>query len=638
MSNATDANPPDRDLEESLMLRGPHIVPGDDGEPRRVCGDLGAVAGESAIGEPFDGRRPLADAADLLRRKPHLRALLVFDGPECERFVNVVSAEQLGLQMARPFFRDLYERKPLLDALSRWPHAALELPADAPVSRAVEAVLARPRRERYEPLVVSLSGGRLALVDVGQLFLAQCRLQEGAVRRMREAEAVLRRAAGEDPLTGLPNRRGFNARLARAIERHAAESTWHYAVLCLDFDRFKWVNDSLGHDAGDELLTNVAKRLTAALRETDAVARPARQEALAARVGGDEFLVLLEGLNHPDEASAVAGRLLESLARPHKIAGQSVTSTASIGITGSGRDYAGRAADPEAVLREADLAMYRAKRDGGGRAKTFDATMHAEAEFRLTAEALLGGATTRRELRMAYQPIVNLADGRPRGYEALMRWSSPELGDVPPDRFIPLAEESGLVGALGQFALDSACTEAARWSAAGREWSVSVNVSRRQFSEPGLCEFVLSRLRRHELRPDLLRLEVTETSVMDDPGHAAEVLGRLRQAGVRIVLDDFGTGHSSLASLCQLPLDGVKLDRAFVRRLEEDPRQRSLVRAMIALAGEFGFGLVAEGIETERQAEILREAGCRWGQGFLYAKPMPPEAVLTPATPTRLAA
>ena len=431
----------------------------------------------------------------------------------------------------------------------------------------------------------------------------------------KDVEAQLAHGALHDPLTGLPNRALFHDRLAHALER-GARRAGPAAVLLIDLDRFKVINDSLGHPAGDRVLITVAQRLEACLRPGDTVAR----------LGGDEFAMLLEGLHAPAEAIQVAERLQEGLRAPIDIGGREVYTSASIGIA---MTKAGTT--PADVLRDADTAMYRAKAQGKARSALFDDAMHARAMVLLQLESDLRRAVERGELEVHYQPVIRLADGSLRGLEALLRWTHPRRGPIAPERFVPLAEETGLIVPIGTWALEQAARQAAYWLARGvlpADSTVAVNVSGRQLAHDDLADIVEGILRRTRLAPDRLQLELTETALIENDGHAASSLARLRALHVRLSLDDFGTGYSSLAYLQRFPVDCIKIDKSFVARLEETPR---FVAGLTALATHLGMETVAEGVETRAQAQRLAALHCGSAQGWLYAEALPPdrlEAVL----------
>ncbi|MCA3748003.1 MAG: EAL domain-containing protein, partial [Rubrobacter sp.] len=424
----------------------------------------------------------------------------------------------------------------------------------------------------------------------------------------KNLEARLVHLAFHDPLTGLPNRALFMDRLEHALAR-AGRSGDVLAVLFIDLDNFKFVNDSLGHEAGDRLLVAVARRLSGATRPGDTVAR----------LGGDEFTVLLEDIPDRDEASRVAERVAEVLREPFRVVGRELFVSASVGISVS----AAGSGSVEELMRGADLAMYEAKREGKDRYRVFDFGMSRTAHDRLRLENDLRRALERDELRLYYQPVVRLGDGRVVGFEALLRWEHPDRGVILPDRFIPVAEETGMIVGIGRLVLEVACSQAAAWRRHDPSLVVSVNISARQLRSPAFVGEVERILREAGLDPGGLVLEVTESAAMDEPGEAAEALRRLRERGVRLALDDFGTGYSSLSYLRRLPVSFLKIDRSFVEGLGGEADSGVLVGGVIALSRELGFEPVAEGVETPGQLERLLELGCELGQGYYFASPMP---------------
>ncbi|MGY1710869.1 putative bifunctional diguanylate cyclase/phosphodiesterase [Geodermatophilus sp. SYSU D00758] len=424
------------------------------------------------------------------------------------------------------------------------------------------------------------------------------------------AEAALAHQAFHDPLTGLANRALFTDRVEQALRRRRRGSSAP-AVVFVDLDRFKAVNDTLGHAAGDALLVEVAGRLRGAMRAGDTVAR----------LGGDEFAVLAELTSDaPGEAEAAAGRVLEALCHPVEIAGQQVPVSASLGVV-----VATEGADADSLVRDADIAMYEAKVAGRGRLALFDPAMRAATVERRLVEQELSGALAGGQLRLVHQPVVDLADGRVVGFEALLRWDSPVLGPVPPARFVPVAEDLGLIGAIGEWVLHEACRTAAAWrrehpAAAGL--TMAVNVSAAQLTSPGLLDSVRAALAGSGLPPEALVLEVTETALVQDPARAAESLAGLRALGVRLALDDFGTGYSSLHHLQQFTVDVLKIDRSFVAELPEDGGLPPLLRGLLELGHALGLEVLAEGVETEAQRRALARSGCDSAQGYVFARPL----------------
>lgn len=427
----------------------------------------------------------------------------------------------------------------------------------------------------------------------------------------------LQKLAHLDTLTGLYNRRSIHERIQEAIDR---APPCHYALLFLDFDRFKLVNDTLGHDVGDQLLQQISNRLRGALRSGDAVSIHMEQ-CTAARLGGDEFVILLENLSTPSDALSVADRLLTTLAEPYALAGYQVYCTASIGVVTSDQSHATAAE----ILRDADAAMYEAKTAGKGRYVLFDKAMHVAAEKRLRMDSELRVAIDNDELFLVYQPIVSLETGGTNSFEALIRWNHPERGLLMPGEFLPIAEETGLIVPIGTWALRRACQEFSVWQRTLGDIapsSIHVNLSRKQLLMQNLLEIVRDTLMQHALAPSSLHLEVTESEIMQSPEMAIAILQELRKLGVKIDMDDFGTGHSSLACLHELPLDVLKIDRSFVANMERSRSFAAMVHAVTTMGQNFGLTAVAEGIETPEQVAMLQSMDCEFGQGYFFSKPM----------------
>jgi len=457
------------------------------------------------------------------------------------------------------------------------------------------------------------------LRDADGLLLGFVTVGTDVTERRRLQEQLLR-SSRTDALTGLPNRAVVIDRVQRAIAHGSRHPGYGFAVLFLDFDRFKQVNDSLGHAAGDELLRQIARRIEDTLRPGDAVARVASELHTAARIGGDEFVVVLEGVRLADDARVVAERLQAVLSEPYQVGGHAVQSTASIGIVTA--DHAATTADE--VLRDADTAMYEAKRAGRGQCVVFDSSMHERVVQALEIENDLRRALRDGELFVVYQPVVDLGTEALVGVEALVRWRHPKLGIVPPVRFIGVAEEAGLIDAIGQQVLQAACRQFALWrqqlgARAPRE--LAVNLSRAQLKTPGLVPEVKWVLDQHGMQPGDLQFEVTESLAAQDERVQA-TLRELKALGVRLALDDFGTGYSSLACLHQLPVDTVKIDRSFVSHAETVEYHRVLIEATIRVAQTLGMTTVAEGVETAGQAGLMERLRCDRGQGYHFAKPM----------------
>jgi diguanylate cyclase (GGDEF)-like protein len=440
-------------------------------------------------------------------------------------------------------------------------------------------------------------------------------------RTLAEREAVerqLRHNALHDALTGLPNRAFFMERLSHATQRALRWGEHLFAVLFLDLDNFKIVNDSVGHHAGDELLVAVARRLEACVRSPDMVAR----------LGGDEFAILLESVHEAEDAARVAERVQEALVAPVSVGGYEVFTSTSIGIALS--PSAGER--PEFVLRSADMAMYRAKRAGRARYALFDHAMHKEALARLQLETDLRKALERDEFELHYQPIVSLATGKIVGVEALLRWRHAERGLVGPADFVPVAEETGLLLPLTRWVLSAACRQVGAWRetrAGGAPLSVAVNLSVRQFSQPELVEQIAAVLAETEIEPSALRLDITERVLIERPEVAAQALATLAALGVRVQMDDFGTGVSSLGHLHRLPLDGIKIDPAFISRMDADGRALQLTRTIVGMVRDLGLATTAEGVSTEEQLRRLRALGCTYAQGYLFSAPVEAPAIET---------
>ena len=436
----------------------------------------------------------------------------------------------------------------------------------------------------------------------------------------------LRSAARLDRLTNLPNRAALLDRLQQAISSRGYGSRETYAVLFLDFDRFKLVNDSLGHDVGDQLLCNIAERLRTNLRLTDMAGRICGDQ-LAARMGGDEFVVLLESISQPSDACQVAQRLIDALSQPHRLGEYQVVSNASIGIVVGTGCYK-RAED---VLRDADTAMYEAKQRCKGHYVVFDAAMSRRVRRRLQLEQELRGAIDHEQLRLEYQPIVNVSSGGLASMEALARWEHPSLGPIAPDEFIPIAEECGAIIPLGDWVFQTACTQLRSWwDTYGRESvpSININLSRQQLLVPDLPARLDAAARKAGVEPSAIMLEITESILVRDATTISGLLKELREIGFGIALDDFGVGYSSLSCLYEMPCDVLKIDRSLVAHLGQGSFHEASLQAITTLAAALGFQVVAEGVETETQLQILRRHGCDMVQGYWLGRPAPAEAIV----------
>jgi len=437
----------------------------------------------------------------------------------------------------------------------------------------------------------------------------------------QEAEERLRHSALYDTLTDLPNRTLLSDRLENCLARASRDAKHCFAVLFLDLDNFKVINDSLGHNVGDRLLVAVADRLQSCLRSFDTVARIQVDEDMAARIGGDEFVIVLDGLRNTRDTALVAERLQQHLIRPYNLDSHEVVVSASIGIAVYDRRYQ----NAEELLRDADTAMYRAKGAGKAQFAIFDPAMHASATARLQVENELRRAVERRELHLAYQPIVALATHRVVGLEALLRWTKPDGSNVPPAQFIAIAEECGLMIPIGRWVLREACQTLQRLRSASRrnrELFVNVNFSQREVAEPGLGDDIERALHDHGLVGRQLNVEITESAVMKDSGAITEQLLKIKKLGVGLQLDDFGTGYSSLSCLHRFPLDVIKIDQSFTTTLGGNRDYLPVVEAIVTLAHSLGLKVTIEGIETEAQLKQVRSVGCDFGQGYYFSRPV----------------
>jgi diguanylate cyclase (GGDEF)-like protein len=434
--------------------------------------------------------------------------------------------------------------------------------------------------------------------------------------RQRLADETIVHTALHDPLTGLPNRALLTDRLSHALARCQRSFGEHTAVLFLDLDNFKVINDSLGHLVGDLLLTELAHRLVSTVRLGDTVAR----------FGGDEFAVLLDSVSDVDQATATAERLMEALREPVELESRMVMPDVSIGIALSD----GRGEAPDDLLRKADLAMYHAKTTGKGRCAVFDLAMQARADARLQVETGLRDAIANGELRVHFQPIVSLDTGRVTGLEALVRWQREGYGLVSPADFVPVAEETGLIIPLGQWVLQESCRRLRDWQVrypAASGLRVSVNLAPRQLRHRTLVDDVALAIRTAGLDASSVTLEITETALIENVDEITLVLHQLKALGVHLAIDDFGTGYSSLSYLRRLPVDEIKIDRSFVNRLGHSDRDLGIVRGILDIAGTLELTTIAEGIETDTQLATVRSLGGGSGQGFLFARPLRPEDV-----------
>jgi diguanylate cyclase (GGDEF)-like protein/PAS domain S-box-containing protein len=427
------------------------------------------------------------------------------------------------------------------------------------------------------------------------------------ITEQRQANERIQYLAFHDALTGLPNRALFQDRLVHAVERAHREEK-RLSVTFIDLDGFKEVNDSLGHDVGDLLLQEVAKTIRTRLR---------RGVDTVARLGGDEFVVLMEDLREVEHCACLAAEIIEDIAKPMQLRGHPIRIGASMGMAFFPED----GKEALELMKHADTAMYAAKASGKGVYRFFQPEMLENLNQRIGLETELRHAIEDGALVLHYQPKVCVTDGKLRGVEALVRWPHPERGMIMPQDFIPVAEESGLIVSLGNWVLEEACRQAAEWQSRGLHITVAVNVSARQITKDRLAERIANLLERHSLPPTALQIELTETALLTAPEVATDTLNRLREMGMVIAIDDFGTGYSSLARMRRLPIDLVKIDRSFIENVDSDDKDAEVVRTIVALAKALGLEIIAEGVESERQSEILNESGCTVCQGYFFAKP-----------------
>lgn len=442
------------------------------------------------------------------------------------------------------------------------------------------------------------------------------------ITERKRLEEQLVHTALYDALTDLPNRTLFIDRLERAIRRGKRQPAYRFAVLYMDLDRFKLINDGLGHLAGDQMLVFIARRLESCLREGDTFAR----------LGGDEFALLMDGLGKDSDALLLADRIQNELRKPFLLGMNEVVTSSSIGITFNNPMYE----NPKEVLRDADIALYRAKEQGLGCYQIFDADMHERMKSQIRLEEDLRRAVDRKEFAVYYQPVRSLKTGQLLGLEALVRWEHPARGLLAPHDFLAAAEESGLIVTLGWWVLREACRMAAGWvkeKVLPEGAYISVNIASKQFAQMDMVERVAATLRETQLPGDRLRLEILETVILDSPAVVGDRIARIRALGVGLLLDDFGTGFSSLSRLVSYPLDGLKIDRSFIGLLSQSEAHRRLVRALIHLAADLNLSVIAEGVQTPEQAELLKKMGCDAVQGLMYLPPMPAHGVRSAVQP-----
>ena len=446
------------------------------------------------------------------------------------------------------------------------------------------------------------------------------------ISERKRLEHDLRQAARHDSLTGLPNRALFKNRLDQAVYRAQRVKDYNFAVLFLDFDRFKIVNDSLGHDVGDELLKSIAERLRANLRAIDTVSGESELEGhLPARLGGDEFVVLLDGLQELHNAGIVAERLRKDLSAPHRISGHVVTTTASIGVVTSD----GRYTCADDLLRDADTAMYRAKMEGKARCVVFDEKLHSKVIPEMALEQELRDAVEREVFVLQYQPIVSLQSGRIAGFEALIRWPHPERGLLGATHFIDLARELGLIVPMGRRVLHESCTALSRWIKQVPEAApvmVNVNISSQELLQPDLANVIETLLEEVAIDPETLRLEIAESTCTDRPEEIVPILKRLKDIGITLALDNFGTGRSSMSFLDRFPFDAIKIDRCFLTGDRKTRDRAAMIQSIVDLAHNLKMSVVAGGVETEDHLSLLQALDCDYAQGWIFSEPISAEA------------
>lgn len=435
------------------------------------------------------------------------------------------------------------------------------------------------------------------------------------ITERKEFEEQLSHQAFHDALTGLPNRVLFSERLNRALKRSKRRDEYRFATMMLDLDRFKWINDSLGHQAGDDFLVVIADRLSSCIREVDTVAR----------LGGDEFGIIVEEYGSFREVIKIAKRIQDSLQVPFSLASTKITSSASIGIVLKSSD----SDDAASIMRDADIAMYRAKEAGRGKFKVFNQKMHAQLVAEVELENDLREAIKNEQLSLYYQPILDAVNGRLKGFEALLRWDDPERGAVSPGVIIPMAEDTGMIVPLGQWVLREACERMKEWidQTGASDLAISVNLSFKQFLQPNFTQFVESCIEQTGLAPKNLKLELTESCLMENPKETMPKLNRLRELGVQLVIDDFGTGYSSLSYLQQFPIHGLKIDRSFISGTDDADINHEIVRTIVDMAKSLNLEVVAEGVEESSQLAMLQKMSCDDVQGFMFSRPVSEDQV-----------
>jgi len=553
----------------------------------------------------------------LQQRERHLRAMIEAE-PECVKVIShdgkLLDMNAAGLAMIEVDSLEEAQSFPLFDLLveehvQAYTEAHQRALQGEPTALEFEIIGRRGTHRWMDTRMVPLvdENGVTSVLSITRDITDQKRL-----------EYDLLAAARVDRLTGLCNRSLLMERLQARLEYKQDRP---FALLFLDVDRFKLVNDSMGHHVGDQMLLEVATRLKRVVRSTDSLSTVVRGNTVA-RLGGDEFVLLIEDVKSPDHVASIATRILESLRKPYLLDGRRIVTEASIGVVFGGSEYT-RA---EEIIRDADTAMYEAKRSGRGRYVFFDPQMRAKIQWLVALEDELRRSLDHQEFCVIYQPIVELEDSSPCGYEALVRWLHPIHGVVSPADFIPIAEDTGLILPLGDFVFRQSVMDARRWMDCGNPAYVSINLSPQQLTEPVWISRFEDHLAIAGIGASRVQLEITESTVMHDFDRAIETLNHLRACGFSIALDDFGTGYSSLAWLHRLPIDVLKFDRSFISQMQG--QVYTLMRGLVSTAHDLGIRVVAEGVETEAQRDLLLEIGCRYGQGYFFGKPAPAETII----------
>jgi diguanylate cyclase (GGDEF)-like protein len=583
-----------------------------------------------------------ADIEEAFLTDPTLPGFMVFEN---DKLFGVLSRKTLLGTISRPFGREVYIQRPVSALKTIIESEPLRLPHSAPIISALRRAIDRPGASQFEPLLVDF-GSYCAMLEMHELLMAQTNLleealenkerlttelrntileQEELARKLSKANEITLYDATHDSLTGLPNRKFFIEYLSASLGAHRENPRNDCSVLFLDLDRFKLVNDSLGHLAGNELLKEVANRLTVMTRRrnSDGEHEPSQHmtDDIVARHSGDEFTILLAGTATPTAELNFADRVQKALSQPFHVGGATVTIGSSIGIVPSLAGYS----DTDTILRDADIAMYRAKKNGKGRPVIYESTMHTDAKRRLRAESQLREAIKNKEFILYYHPIVTSDAGTILGAEALIRWNSPS-GLMMPSHFIDIAEETGLIIPIDCWVFTEACKTAKRWKEMFPDRTpvgVSVNLSAIQFGQKDLPQRLVEYVEIVGISPEMITIEITERSAMFDPDQAVAMMHRLKSIGFNLALDDFGTGYSSLSYLHKFPVNILKVDKTFVENIAVSDNEKKFMAAILALCRTLGVTAIAEGVESEDQLEHLRDIGCPAVQGYLFGKPRP---------------